>query len=199
MLLKPTMPFLGRAAATALAAAFVQVTVELIGACGGDLGPARAPGPPAAPYTARDAQLFDDAIEGQALGYEIGQAAGKDARLLPDRVDGSDGVVRARVVTVTSKTEDSGTGLQLSMHALETLAGHRAPTGDFILYASAKSPAAGLLRAAEERLVGLTLVAFVKGFAAEGGDGDGVMHFHLAGDDKDEQDRVRAASLGTFH
>ena len=115
--------------------------------------------------------------------------------------------MRARVVTVTSKAEDSGTGLLLSLQALETLAGHKAPRGDFTLYESSQASGAGLLKSASNRLVGLTFIAFVRGFAgtgayarelAESGEGDAVLHFHLAKDTPDEQDKVRAASLASF-
>jgi hypothetical protein len=191
------MSFFGRAAALRTAAMVAALLPSL--ACGGDLTPARPSGPPAPPYTAHDAELFDDGIEARALGYDIAGTSGKDERLLPDRVDGSDGVVRARIVTVTSKMEDSGTALQLSLHTLETLAGRHAPPADFTLIASSRSPAAGLLKAAEGRLVGLAFIVFVRGFAAQGGEGDSVLHFHLADDDKSEQDRVRAATVSSFH
>ncbi len=193
MLLKPIMTFSGRVAGLATAAALST----LVTACSGDMASTRPAGPPAPPYQARDAQLFDDGAEAKALGFEISDGSGKDAKLLPDRVDVSDGVVRARVVTVTSKAEDSGTGLLLSFQALEALTGHHAPSGDFTLLASARSPSTGLLKAAEGRLVGMTFVVFVRRFA-EANDPEGVVHFHLALDDKEEQDRVRAASVA-FH
>jgi hypothetical protein len=155
----------------------------------------------------RDAVLFDDGVEANALGIEISDTTDKDARLINDRVGASDGVVRARVVTVTSKAEDTGTGLLLSFRAVETLAGHRAPKGDFTLYETANGSGAGLLKSASSRLVGLTFIAFVRGFAgsgayarelAENGEGEAVLHFHLAKDTQDQQDRVRAASLASF-
>jgi hypothetical protein len=107
-------------------------------------------------------------------------------------------VVRARVVTITTRQEESGQSLLLGLHPLETLAGHHAPTAEFTLVVSPRSPAGGVLGATGSRLVGLTFVVFVRGFAREKdpGDGDGELHFHLARDDKDEQNMVRAASLG---
>jgi hypothetical protein len=165
--------------------------------CGGAMQGSQPPRPDLPAYTARDAQLFDDSIEPEALGYELGQGSRALDPLMADRTGASDGVVRARVITVTSKAEDSGKSLQVALHALETLAGRRAPTGDFTLIVSPRSPSAGMLGAMEGRLVGLTFVVFVKGFAAaDKGEPDGELHFHLARDDKDEQNRVRAASLG---
>ncbi len=184
-----------------LAAGAAVGAALLMASCGGELP--QAPAPVLPPYTPRDAQLFDDRIEPKALGYEGSASAGSDDQLLPDRTQASDGVVRARVVTVTSKVEDSGQSLLIGLHALETLAGHHAPTGDFTLVVPAKSPSAGLLGSMEGRLVGLTFVVFVRGFAAAGPaserETDGDLHFHLARDDKDEQNRVRAASLGPVH
>jgi hypothetical protein len=164
-------------------------------------------GPPPPAYGERDAVLFDDGVEANALGIEISDTTGKDARLINDRVGASDGVVRARVITVTSKNEDTGTGLLLSFRAVETLAGHRAPKGDFTLYEASTGSGAGLLKSASSRLVGLTFIAFVRGFAGSGasareladnGEGEAVVHFHLAKDTQDAQDRVRAASLASF-
>jgi hypothetical protein len=197
MLLKTVMLFRLARAAGCLAA------VSILG-CGGEAATTPRPiGPPPPAYGERDALLFDDGVEANALGLEISDTGGSEARLLNDRVGACDGVVRARVVTVTSKAEDSGTGLLLSFRSLETLAGHRAPKGDFTLYESAQASSAGLLKSASGRLVGLTFIAFVRGFAgsgsfAESGDGDAVLHFHLAKDTPDEQDRVRAASLASF-
>lgn len=184
-----------------LAAAVVGGAL-LLASCGGEVQ--QAPAAPALPpFTPRDAQLFDDGIEAKALGYEGSASAGSDDQLLPDRTQASDGVVRARVVTVTSKVEDSGKSLLIGFHVLETLAGHRAPAGDFTVVVPAKSSSAGLLGSMEGRLVGLTFVVFVRGFAAAGTaaerETDGELHFHLARDDKDEQNRVRAASLGPLH
>lgn len=193
VLSKRVMRFLTYAAPASIVVAVLSV------GCGAELTPPPS-APPAPPYTERDAQLFDDGVEARALGLEISGSSAKDDRLLSDRVEASDGVVRARVVTVTSKAEDSGTALQLSLHAVETVAGKHAPSGDFTLLASPRSPAAGLLGASEGRIVGMTFVVFVRGFApANPAESDSVLHFHIARDDKDEQDKVRAAySLGTL-
>ena len=201
MLLKPVMLLsLGRAAGLAAA-------LTLLG-CGGEGATGAGPvGPPPPAYGERDAVLFDDGVEANALGIEISDTTGKDAKLINERVAAADGVVRARVVTVTSKVEESGTGLQLSFRAVETLAGHKAPKGDFVLYESSQASGAGLLKSASSRLVGLTFIAFVRRFEATGayarelaenGEGNAILHFHLAKDTQDEQDRVRAASLGSF-
>ncbi|MGH7439652.1 MAG: hypothetical protein ACRENE_28510 [Polyangiaceae bacterium] len=185
------------------------VTVMVVLGCGGGDAAARGPaGPPPPPYGERDAVLFDDGVEPGALGFGIAGITDKDERLVNDRVAASDGVVRARVVTVTSKTEDSGTGLFISFRTIETLAGHGAPRGDFVVFESSKASGAGLLMAAASRLVGLTFIAYVRRFAGAPRDGaeapdeserEGVLHFHLAKDGKDEQDRVRAGSLASFH
>ena len=205
MLLKPVMLLsLGRAAGLAAAMSLLG----LLG-CGGEgAGGSRPVGPPSPAYGERDAVLFDDGIEAGALGFEIAGSTGKDGKLINERVAASDGVVRARVVTVTSKVEESGSGLLLSLRSVETLTGNGAPRGDFVVFESSKASSAGLLMAAANRLVGLTFIAYVRRFAvaahddadgAEGSERDGILHFHLAKDGKDEQDRVRAGSLASFH
>jgi hypothetical protein len=77
-------------------------------------------------YAGHDAELFEDGIEPGALGYEATLTGLKETdRLLAARTQASDGVVRARVVTVTSKREETGPSLQLGRRNLEKTAGRR--------------------------------------------------------------------------
>lgn len=101
-------------------------------ACGGK--GADGPDREYAPYTGRAVDLFDDGIDPIAVGYQLepGPAPATDARLR-ERVQTGDAVVRARVVTVTSKKEDSGRSWQLGLHMIERLAGTGPLEADFTL------------------------------------------------------------------
>jgi hypothetical protein len=145
-------------------------------------------------YGGRDAQLFDDGIEPGAVGYAVGDGASVGDKLLTERTGASDGVLRARVVTVTSKQGEHGRSLLIGLHPVETLAGRHSPTNDFTIDVSSRAPSAGILNAMEGRLVGLGFVVFVRGFAREG-EADGELHFHIGRDDQDEANKVRAASV----
>lgn len=142
-------------------------------------------------------------IEPGAVGYEGADPgpAPKGNALLRERTQEGDAVVRARVVTVTTDPEGAGTGWRIGLHALETVAGKRPPGDDFTFVVGGTSPAAGVVRVLDSRLVGHTFVVFVRGFVqapptpgAASADGP-ALHFHFARDDKDELGAVREASL----
>lgn len=156
-------------------------------------------------YEGRATQLFDDTIEPAAVGYggiaQQGLVPTHDA-LLRERTQTGDAVVRARVVTVTSGDEGQDSGWQIGLRTLETVAGKRAPEGDFSFFVASRGPAAGVLRMLDARLIGSTFVVFLRAFepeataAGEAGEaGRPTLHFHFARDDKDELGAVREASL----
>jgi hypothetical protein len=150
------------------------------------------------PYAGHAADLFDDGIEPLAIGYELDRGTPPKAdNLLRERTQVGDGVLRARVTTVTSKREDTGQSWQLGMHTLERLGGDRAPDGDFTLQVAPHDPAAGIVRAFEGRLMGMTFVVFVREFARPGAPPEeaGELRFHIARDDREELEAVRAAVL----
>ncbi len=155
----------------------------------------RGPGRPLPPYGGHAAQLFDDTIEPSALGFtsEPSKAPRGDT-LLRERTQVGDAAMHVRVVTVTLRNEGSGRTWQMGLHSLETLAGAHPPAPDFTLQVEATDPAAGLLRAFEARLIGMTFVAFVREFGGADPSEGARWHFHLAHDDKDEIDAVRSAS-----
>jgi hypothetical protein len=166
--------------------------------CGGAMEAPKAPARPLPQYAGRDTELFDDGIEPGAVGYAVGESSSVGDKLLPERTGASDGVLRARVVTVTSKQEEYGRSLLIGLHPLETLAGRYGPSSDFTLTVSPRAPSAGIFHAMEDRLVGLGLVVFVRGFA-RAGEAEGELHFHIGRDDKDEAARIREANaLNSF-
>ncbi len=184
--------------------------------CEGSLAAAQpsAPAQPAADlprYDARAAELFDDAIEPDAVGFRLA-ATGTvpDDTVMRERTQAADAVVRARVVTVTSNRDDSGPAWQIGLATVDVLASARTPaTGSrppppttFTWLIRSRDPAAGIVRASEGAMVGKTLVAFLRTFAgppSSDGAPTSEIHFHAAPDSKKEIEGVRsAAALGEF-
>ncbi|HEX3770878.1 MAG TPA: hypothetical protein VHV30_08450 [Polyangiaceae bacterium] len=143
-------------------------------------------------------------IEPAAVGYGgveplVSQRQQKDDALLRERTQTGDAVVRARVVTVTSEALGAETGWRLAFRPFETLVGKEPLEGDFSLFVASKSPAAGVVRMLDAKLMGSTFVVFVRAFAPDAtqpGEALGaVLHYHFAKDDKDELGAVREAKL----
>jgi hypothetical protein len=121
---------------------------------------------------------------------------------LRERTQVGDAVVRARVRTVTSKDEDRGRTWFIGLRTLERLAGTGPLDGDFTVEVGPSAMSSGLLRAYESHLIGSTFVAYLREFAHAGAASapgavpvEGDLHFHIARDDKDEVEAVRAAAL----
>jgi hypothetical protein len=163
-------------------------------ACGGK--GANGPGKEYPPYTGRSVDLFDDGIDPIAVGYQLepGPSPSTDAKLR-ERVQTGDAVVRARVVTVTSKNEDAGRSWQLGLHTLGRLAGTGPLDADFTLDVEATDPGAGMVKAFESNLVGASFVVAVRTFARAGSPGDADLHFHLLADKADVLAAVKEAAL----
>src|SRR5579884_19723 len=103
-------------------------------ACAAGAPEPRGPARPVPAYDTDAAALFDDAIEPTAVG--LGSGLRKPPHVdnaLRERTQVGDGVLRVRVVTITSKQEDSGRSWQLGVRTMEALAGARPPSGDFTL------------------------------------------------------------------
>jgi hypothetical protein len=195
---------MGRFGAWAL---ILQVSV----ACGCGMPGARGAQRPLPPYGGHARDLFDDGIElaavsvgvgagfpsgVQAAPFDRGHAAPRGDKLLRERTQVGDAVVRARVRTVTSKDEEKGRIWQLGFHTVERLAGSGPLAEDFTLELAPTNESSSILGAYENRVVGTTFVAFVREFARPGGaDAEGELHFHIAHDAKDEVEAVRSAAL----
>jgi hypothetical protein len=147
-------------------------------------------------YRGAAVTLFDDGIDPQpaSAGFEPG-ASPIDSELLRDRTQLGDCVARVRVVTVTSTEGEGGSSWQIALHALENLAGDRRAGTDWTLHVNGDAAAAGVLRSLSGRLVDRPFIVFLREFApAQGGSG-GELHFHLAGEDRDQLGAVRVAAL----
>ncbi len=170
------------------------LTAVLAVACGGK--GANTPGRDYPPYTGRTVELFDDGIDPIAVGYQLepGPPPAMDSSLR-ERVQTADAVLRARVVTVTSRDEDSKRSWQLGLHTLTVLAGSSPPDTDFQLEVESTDPGAGMVRAFEGRLVSATFVVALRTFARPGDPGASDPHFHLLADKPDVLAAIKEASL----
>lgn len=179
------------------ARAYVGVlALGLATACGGGTPGARDPGRPLPPYNGHAIDLFDDAIEPLAVGYPMDTTPSPqgDTRVR-ERTQTGDAVVRARVMTVTSKDEDRGRSWQIGLHTVDRLGGSGPLETDFILSVAPHDPAAGIVKAFEARLIGKTFIVFVREFSREGAPpGEaGDLRFHIAADSPEERKAVGAA------
>jgi hypothetical protein len=163
------------------------------------------------PYDSHSAELFDNEIEPEAVGFPTEHASnpGSDNRLR-ERSQTGDAVVRARVMTVD---EDTTQNWQLVLHTIENLhaasgnnGGASAPSADFTLHVQPTDPAAGIVGSMSTHLVGRTFVVFMRSFthtptAAEAKGGEAIagsqpdVHFHIGPDSKDEIEAIRNSIL----
>ncbi|HRG99060.1 MAG TPA: hypothetical protein PLR99_22575 [Polyangiaceae bacterium] len=164
----------------ALAARTLAV-IALVGLAATGCAGSQAPRPLAS-YGAHFATLFDDGIDGSAVGFasESKSYRPKADPLFRARVEAADGVVRLKVVTISAKADSTGTSYILSCRVEQKLAGAHAPTGDIELRVSSKAPSAGILRSLSESVVGMHFVAFLRDFVRP--DGEKETHFHFAPD-----------------
>lgn len=164
----------------ALAARTLAV-IALVGLAATGCAGSQAPRPLAS-YGAHFATLFDDGIDGSAVGFasESKSYRPKADPLFRARVEAADGVVRLKVVTISAKADSTGTSYILSCRVEQKLAGAHAPTGDIELRVSSRAPSAGILRSLSESVVGMHFVAFLRDFVRP--DGEKETHFHFAPD-----------------
>jgi hypothetical protein len=157
---------------------------------------ANGPGRDLPPYTGHSADLFDDGIDPDAVGFQVagGEPPMSDKRLR-ERTQTGDAVVRVRVLTVTDKREDKRHTWQLGMHTLEHMAGTGPLDDDFTLEVEDTDPGAPMVHAFEGGLVGKKFVAFVRAFARAGAPDEWDEHFHLAGDTAAVKQAVQSAVL----
>ncbi len=149
--------------------------------CGAGTSDARAPQRALPAYGDHQAELFDDAIESEAIGSDLAASPSlANSALFRERTLEGDAVVRARVTTITSKAQDNGYGWQVGLHTVERIAGNGPLATDFMIQVDSNGPAAGMLRAFESTLVGTTFLAFAREFARPGSPAEADLHFHLA-------------------
>ncbi len=155
-----------------------------------------APSRPLAPYDARAQRLFDDGIDPSAVGMALDDPNTvpplEDARLR-ERTELADGVVRARVETVTMKKEERGghrVTFDLGVRVVETLAG-KLPR-ELTVHLGNSAPSAGIVESMGPALADKTFVVFVRAF--EGPRGRPRYYAHFSRDTKNVVIAVQAAA-----
>lgn len=197
MLMAGARPQPSRALAVPLRALAAAVGAFLLlgvlGACGGSKD-AADPTRVLAPYSGRQADLFDDTIEPAAVGLDFDKGySPRVDKTLRERTQTGDAVLRVRVATVTAKTDGPEATYQLGLHTVEKLSGKNLPAPDFTVQINKGSESHGIMKNFESRLVGYAFVAFVREFAHPNGDRE--VHFHLAPDTKEVKAAVGDAML----
>lgn len=150
------------------------------GACGTTVRKARPP----AVYEKEQTQLFDDTIDAAAVGLDINQTfdPGADPNL-DNRVRSSDAILRARILTVSSRGDISRPTFQLSLATQGEAFSEKAPVkSPFNLRVDSTGPSAGIVKHLESGLIGKTFIVFVREFVRP--DGDTELHFHMSPDTK---------------
>jgi hypothetical protein len=163
--------------------------------CAGSASGANRPLPS---YAGHSVELFDDAVEPKAVGFDLEvRADPRGDALLRERAQLSDASLRIRVTTLTAKHDGPDTFYQLGVRTVENLGGPFPPDSDFTLTMGPKSASVGIVRNLEDAIVGKAFVAFVRAFVLP--DGDHELHFHLAPDTKSEVAAVREAMVKSEH
>ena len=169
-------------------------TALFMSACGGSAGSSGGSNRPLPTWSGRAADLFDDAIEPSAVGLDFQKSYNpRSDPQLRERAQVSDGVVRVRVATVTSKKDGPEAVYQIGLHVVEKLGGSHSPEGDFNVMITKASESHGIMKNFESRLVGYSFIAFVHDFVRS--DGDREVHFHRAPDTKEVKGAVGEAIL----
>lgn len=155
--------------------------------------PSYPSGEAAAPYDGRAAQLFDDAIEPAAVGLAAFPPNPKGDPIFRERAQAAETIARMRVTTVTADSIDGVPTYHIGLAALDRqLAGRPLAEGRIELSIASSSPAFGIAKTLDARLVGHTFVAFFHAFAI----GDETRRFwHLAPDSADVLAAVKEATL----
>jgi hypothetical protein len=172
--------------------AVVLLGTLFVTACGG--APARVePAPKSFPlYAGNATQLFDDRIEPLAVGLADVSANPRTDPVLRARVQNAEVAVRARVSTVNVDTVGGVPVYRLRFTFLENPFVRRGFEGDQIEFSvRSDSPAFGVVKWLDTKLIGYTFVGFFRRFA---GNSEPVVRFHLSADTPQVVAAVREAS-----
>jgi hypothetical protein len=167
--------------------------------CGGSSSGAKGPTRPLPSYVGHSTELFDDDIEPKAVGLDLSQAPQLPRMdpVLRERTQVGDAVLRARIDTVTARSDGTRAHYDLGLHTLGQLAGEHPPTESFTVRIDQAAPSSTLLKNFQDRLGGKVFIVFLREFVR--GDGDTELHFHASPDDKDIAEAVKeAAALADF-
>ena len=148
--------------------------VGLAGVAGCAPSPGAGAGSPTRPlpsYAGRAATLFDDAIDPASVGLDFDKGyTPRGDRLLRERAQVSDAVLRVKVQTVTGKSDGPEAAYQLGLRTVEKMTGANPPGSEFTVAVNKSSESHGIVKNFEGRLVGYPFIAFVREFVRPDGD-----------------------------
>jgi hypothetical protein len=144
-------------------------------------------------YAGDIVDLFDDVIDPHAVGLELeGRTDPRSDPKVRNRSQMADLVARARVTTVTGELDGLEKAYQVGFKSVDHLAGKGTDIGDdFVVRVDKNTPAVGIVKNFEGRLVGKVFVVSVKAFSRM--DGERELHFHADIDAPDVVAAVREA------
>jgi hypothetical protein len=143
------------------------------------------------PYTAEEAELFDDSLPGQLFKLRGGPAVPTTDPEFAKLVSAADYVGRAKLTTVTRTRYPGQTGVryQLSMALEEPLRGD-ALDSPVDIWVNRGSPSLGLLRALDTDAVGTRFIVLLKRYRVRG---QMVLHFRAYPDDPSVAEAIAKA------
>ncbi|HEY3592766.1 MAG TPA: cobalamin ABC transporter substrate-binding protein [Polyangiaceae bacterium] len=155
-----------------------------LGACGSTLKgqPTATPSAPLPPYDEQAARLFDDRIDGNAVGLADVTDNPRIDPTFRARAQSSDLIARVRVLTVTSDTVSDGPLYRVNLTFAAAPLIQRGIKDDHIeISVRSTSAAFGVVKWLDAGLIGRTFVGFFRRYA----DGESLepkLRFHLAAD-----------------
>jgi hypothetical protein len=147
------------------------------------------------PYQGQAATLFDDRIDPSAVGLADVASKPRTDPVLRARAQNAEAVARARVATVSVDSAAGRPTYRLSLDLREGSISRRGFTEDHVEIAvRPDSPAFGVVKWLDTRLIGRTFIAFFHRYA---GTEEVEVRFHLSADDPEVLAAVKeAAALG---
>jgi hypothetical protein len=157
--------------------------------CSGSSGASRSR-PNFPPYTGEATKLFDDRIDSTSVGLADVATKPRMDPVLRARTQSAEAVARVRVSTVTVDVAGGKPAYHLNLAILEPLSRRRYGERSVEIFVGSDSPAFGIIKWLDTKLMGHTFVAFFHRFA---GPDDAVVRFHLSADDAEVLAAVRDA------
>jgi hypothetical protein len=142
------------------------------------------------PYSGESTKLFDDRIDSASVGLADVATKPRMDPVLRARTQSADAVAKVRVSTVTVDTAGGKPAYHLNLAILEPLTRRQLNERSVEIFIGSESPAFGIIKWLDTRLMGHTFIAFFRRFS---GPDDPVMRFHLSADDAEVLAAVRDA------
>jgi hypothetical protein len=182
--LPPHVPFLSSGLRYGILAVFALAL-----SCSGSSGPSgsRQTFPP---YSGESTKLFDDRIDSASVGLADVVSKPRADPVLRARAQSAEAVARVRVATVTVDVSGGKPAYHLNLAIVEPLSRRRFNEKSVEIFVGSDSPAFGIVKWLDTRLMGHTFIAFFRRFA---GPDDAVVRFHFSADNAEVLAAVRDA------